>query len=154
LQHAEAVLLVDGYEAQTRELHVVFDQGVRTYRELGFAVAHSFEGGCFFRRLHSADQQFQAISGVLENAPRGKVVLHRQYFRWRHQRGLAAVGDGDYRGLQRHNRLAAAHIALQQAIHRRRLFKVRSNFTEHAFLRRRGFERQNALECLAHIFFA
>ncbi len=128
LQHAEAMLLVDGHETQLRELHVVFDQSVRADRELCFAVADAFEGGCFFRGLHAADQQLHAIAGVLENAARGKIMLHGENFGWRHQRGLAAVGDGDDRRLQRHNRLAAADVALQQAIHRSAIFRGRRRF--------------------------
>ena len=44
LQHAEAVLFVDGYETEAGKLHVVFDQGVCADDELGFAGGDALEG--------------------------------------------------------------------------------------------------------------
>jgi len=43
-------------------------------------------------------------------------MLDRENFCRRHKGGLAAVGDGDHRGLQRDDGLAAADVALEQAI--------------------------------------
>ena len=73
-------------------------------------------------------------------------MLHRKYFGGRHQRGLVTVLDHNGRGLQGHNGLAAAHVALQQAVHRRALLKVRGDFTQRAFLRTRRLEGQYALD--------
>ena len=49
LQDAEAVLLVDGDEAEASESDVVFDEGVGADDELGFAAGDSFESCGFFR---------------------------------------------------------------------------------------------------------
>jgi hypothetical protein len=56
LEDAEAVLLVNGHEAEARELDLVFDEGVRADDELGFAGANAFEGGGFFGVLEAADE--------------------------------------------------------------------------------------------------
>ncbi len=44
LQHAEAVLFVDGHEAEACKLHAFFDQGVCADDELGFAGGDAFDG--------------------------------------------------------------------------------------------------------------
>ncbi len=91
-------------------------------------------------------------AAALENASRGKKMLHGENFRWRHQRGLAAVFDGDDRGLQSDDGLSAPHVALQQPVHRRRLFEIGGDFRQHPLLRRGGLERQNAFQRFANIF--
>ena len=72
-------------------------------------------------------------------------MLHGQNFGRRHQRDLVAVFDDDRRGFERHDRFAAADVALQQAVHRERPLEIAGNFREHALLRRRRLERQDAL---------
>src|SRR4029077_851836 len=99
LEDAEAVLLVDGHEAEPGEVNIVFDEGVRADDELGFAVGDAFEGGGFFRGLQAADEELDAVVAALENAAGGKKMLNGENFRWGHERGLAAVFDGDDRGL-------------------------------------------------------
>ena len=81
-------------------------------------------------------------------------MLHGENFRGRHERGLAAVFDGDDRGLQGDDGFAAADVALQQAVHRHGFFQVGGNFRQNAFLRGGGLERQNALQGFAHFVFA
>ncbi len=154
LEDAEAVLLVDGDETEAGELDLVFDQRVRADDELGFAGADAFERGGFFGVLEAADEQLDAIAAGSEDAARGKIVLHGENFRGRHERGLRGVFDGDDGGLQRDDGFAAADVALQQAVHGRGLFEVGGDFREDAFLRGGGFERQDALERFADFFFA
>ena len=137
LEDAEAMLLVDGDEAEARELDLVFDERVRADDELRFAGADAFESGGFFGGLEAADEQFDAVAAGSENAARGKIVLHGENFGGRHERGLAAVFDGDDGGLERDDRFAAADVALQQAVHRGGLFEVGGDFARgHAFARR------------------
>ena len=81
-------------------------------------------------------------------------MLHGENFRGGHQSSLRAVFDGDDRGLQRDDGFAAAHVALQQAIHGERLFEVGGNFRERPLLRRGGFEGQNFFKRGAHAVFA
>jgi len=78
----------------------------RCFRDVAADVAFAV----LFQR---AGQQHDAVTGAFQNLPCGKIMLLRQNFRWSHQRDLIAVLNGDNRGLERHNRLARSHIALQ-----------------------------------------
>ena len=77
-------------------------------------------------------------------------MLHGENFRGRHQRGLVAVFDDDGRGFERHDGLAAADVALQQAVHRHAALQVRRDFRERALLRVGGLEGQHALDRFAN----
>ena len=122
---------------------------MRPHDELRFAGSHAFERRFFLRRFHSADQQFHAVARAREYFSRGQKMLHGQNFRRRHQRGLIAVFDDDGRRFKRDDRFAAAHVALQQAIHRHAAFQVRRDFPERPLLRVGGLERQHALDRFA-----
>ena len=154
LEDAEAVLLVDGDEAEAGELDLVFDEGVRADDELRFAGADAFERGLFFGELEAADEKLDAIAAGSEDAARGKIMLDGENFRGRHERGLGGVFDGDDGGLERDDGFAAADVALEQAVHRSGLFQVGGDFREDAFLRGGRFEGQDALERFADFFFA
>src|SRR6267378_366468 len=153
LEDAEAMLLVNGDEAEAGEFDVVFDERVGTDDELRLAGANAIEDDGFLRSFQAADEQLDAIAGFGEDAPRGKKVLHGENFRWSHERGLRTVFDGDHRRLQRNDGLAAADVALEETIHRGGFFQVRGDFGENALLRRRGLERQDALQRFAHSVF-
>lgn len=128
LEDAEAVLLVDGNEAEARELDLVFDEGVGADDELGFAGADAFESGGFFREFEAADEEFDLVVAGSEDAARGKIMLHGENFRGRHERGLAAVFDGDDSGLESDDGFAAADVALEEAVHGAGLFEVGGDF--------------------------
>src|SRR5580658_4122712 len=154
LEDAEAVLLVDGDEAEARELDLVFDESVRADDELGFAGADAFEGGLLVCELEAADEQFDAIGTGSEYAASRKIVLHGENFGGRHERGLAAVFDGDDGGLQRDNGFAAADVALQQTVHGRGLFEVGNNFLQDIELSCGRFEGKNSFDGFAYLFLA
>src|SRR6266849_6403161 len=127
---------------------------MRADDELRRAGGDAFESGGFFGGFQAADEQFDAIAAALEDAARGKKMLDGKNFRGRHQSGLATVFDGNDRGLQGDDGFAAADVALEEAIHGRGLFQVGGNFGEDALLCSGGFERENALEGFADVFFA
>ena len=154
LENTETVLLVNCGEAEAGEEDVVFDEGMSADDELRFAIGDAIACGGFFGRFQAADEELNLIAGFFEDAPRGKIVLDSENFGGRHQSGLATVFDGDDRGLQRDDGLAAADVALQQAIHGRGLFEICGDFREDAFLRGGGLERQHALESFANMVFA
>src|SRR5258707_4798876 len=85
LEDAEAVLLVNGDEAEAGEGDVVFDEGVSADDELGFARTNAVEGGGFVSGFQAADEQLDAIAGFGEDAARGKKMLHGENFRGRHE---------------------------------------------------------------------
>src|SRR5713101_7263474 len=78
LEDAEAVLLVNGDEAEAGERDVVFDEGVGADDELGFAGANALEDGGFLRGFQAADEQLDAIACFGEDAARGKKMLDRK----------------------------------------------------------------------------
>jgi len=154
LEDAEAVLFVDGDETESRELDLVFDEGVRADDKLGFAGANAFEGGGFFGVLEAADEEFNFVAAGGEDAPGGKIMLHGENFRGRHERGLRGVFDSDDGGLQGDDGFAAADVALQEAVHRSGLFEVGNNFFQDFELSRGRFERENSFHGFADFFFA
>jgi len=154
LEDAEAVLLVDGDKAEARKLDLVFDERVGADDELSFAGADAFEGGLLFSVLEAADEEFDFVIAGSEDAARGKIMLHGENFRGRHERGLRAVFDGDDGGLQRDDGFAAADIALEEAIHWHGLFEVGDDFLQDFVLSRGRFEGEDALDGFANFFFA
>ena len=62
----------------------------------------------------------------------------------RHQRALPALLHGNGGGERGHHRLARAHVALQQAVHRDSALQVVGDLAAHAALRRRQRERQRS----------
>ena len=149
LQHAEAVLLVDDDQAELVELHILFQQGVGADHQLGVALRDVPAGVALAVLLHGAGQQHDAVAGLFQDSPRRKVVLGRQNLRRRHHRHLVAVLHGDDGGFEGHDRLARAHVALQQPSHGRRLPHVVGNFLQHAFLGGGRMEWQDVFQRLA-----
>src|SRR5713101_1940728 len=76
-------------------------------------------------------------------------MLDGENFGGGHESSLRAVFDGDDGGLERDDGFAAADVALEETIHRGRLFEVGADFGEDAFLRGGGLEGENALEGFA-----
>src|SRR5882724_9708676 len=154
LEDAEAVLLVNGDEAEAGEGDVVFDERMGADDELGFAGADALEDGGFFGGFQAADEEVDAIASFGEDAARGKKMLDGKNFGGGHEGRLSAVFDGDNRGLQRDDGFAAADVTLEEAVHRGGLFEVGGDFGEDAFLRGGGLEREDAYQSLADGVFA
>src|SRR5713226_3825234 len=154
LEDAEAVLLVNGDEAEAGKFDVVFDEGVGADDELGFAGADAIEGGGFFRGFQAADQQLDTIAGFGEDAAGGKKMLNGKNFGRGHEGSLRTIFDADDGGLQGDDGLAAADVALEKTIHRRRFFQVSRDLCENALLRGRGLKWEDALQRFAHGVFA
>ena len=89
--------------------------------------------------------------GSLKQLARGQKMLRGENLRGRHERGLVAVFHGDEHGLERDDRFARAHIALQQAAHGAGLAHVADDFAERPLLRGRGMEGKHLANGLAHL---
>ncbi len=87
----------------------------------------------------------------LEQLARGQEMLRGENLRGRHQGSLVAVFHGHEHGLKRDNRLARAHIALQQAAHGTGLAHVGDDFAERPLLRGRGMEGKHLADGFAHL---
>ena len=64
-------------------------------------------------------------------------MLTRQYFRGSHDAALITIFDSFSQGQSADNRLAAAHITLQNAMHGQLLFHISTNFFPSLLLLRR-----------------
>ena len=161
LGHAEPVLLIDDREREIRNVHRLLYQRVRTYDDVDHArreqtrqiVAHTLPLPSEQKRdcqlpIQSGDaERLNAASGRLESraikqAAYGEEVLFGQNLGRSHERGLAVVVHCREHGGGRHDRLAAAHVALQQAAHRVIRLYVGQNVRDGAGLRSGEIERQ------------
>ena len=70
------------------------------------------------------------------------MVLLSEDFGGRHHGHLRARFDGGQRRERGHNGFTAAHIALQQAVHRVRLRQILADFGQHTLLRGSKGKRQ------------
>ncbi len=97
-------------------------------------------------RLQAAREPRHRDAERLEPRAQLARVLLREDFGGRHQRGLVAGVDRLRGGQRRDHRLAAADVALQQALHRVREREVARDLVDDARLRARQRERQRGIE--------
>ena len=152
LLHAKAMLLVDDGQAQTRELHLRLDDGMRADDQRRRAAFNGGQHGRALFLLLAASQPCHALATRRQQGgePVGQLgeVLLGQDLGGRHQRALPAGVDGHAGGQRRHHRLAAAHVALQQAVHGLGARQVGGDFLAHAALRAGQVEGQRGQQLL------
>ncbi len=124
LRHAETVLLVDDGEPQAVEGDLVLEERVRADRELRLALRDRLQGGLLRARLEAAREPAHLHAQRLQPVRELQVVLLGQDLRGRHERHLPAVLDRLQGREGGDERLAAAHVALQQPAHGMRLREV------------------------------
>ena len=117
LTHPKAVLLVNDRQTQPGKLHPFAHQGMGAHHKVGFVLADGSQRGAAGGGLHAAGQQGHPHpeGGKQPVEPLG--VLRGQNFGRRQQRGLIPRPDARPDGGSSYQRFAAAHIALQQAVH-------------------------------------
>src|SRR4029077_16231963 len=108
------MLLVHDHQARLRKLYFLFQQSVSADDELRVSLRNVAADFPLAVGLQRAGQQNDAVSGILQNSARGKVMLLRQNLRGRHQPPLASVFDGNDRSLKSDDGLARADVPLQQ----------------------------------------
>jgi len=154
LLDAEAVLLVDDHDTERRELHSLLDQRVRADDEVDPPVG---QPGQHITALVAGDavgeerdpQRALAEQGrtavldgeAVEQLGHRRRMLLGQYLGRRHQRALMAALHRREQRRHRHHRLARAHIALQQTVHRVRPGQVGLDLLDGAALGTRQWER-------------
>ncbi len=144
------MLLVHDDQPGTRELDFIFDERVGPDHQLHVVVGNVAAGIALLFVVERAGEQGDAVAGGLKQASRREVVLGGQDLGGGHERGLVAVLDGNDGRFQRHDGLARADVALQQAAHGRRTLHVLGNLLQHPLLRRGRMEGQHPLEGIAH----
>ena len=105
--------------------------------------------------FHASREQSHTYGQPLEHRRQRGVVLLGQYLRGRHDAGLVAVAYGDERCHERHQCLAAAHIALQEAVHLSATVHVVPHLADDPFLGTRQLEGEllgiELVEQFAHL---
>ena len=149
LQHAEAVLLVHHRQAEALEGHLLLDQRVGADRDLRLPRQEPRQGRAPGRALEGRGEELDRVVAVLQPAAQVVEVLLGQDLGGRHEGRLVAVLDRHQHGQQRHHRLAGAHVALQQPVHRARRAQVVGDLAQHAPLGAGQPEGQHALDRLA-----
>ena len=119
LAHTEAVLFVHDGQTQPGELHALAEDGVGAYDEVGLVVPDGGEGGAACGGLHAAGEQGYPHPEGGEQAVQVLGVLAGQDLGGGQQCGLIPGPDAGPDGRSGHQRFAAAHVALQKAVHGR-----------------------------------
>ena len=146
LAHAEPVLLVDDGQAEVFEDDAVGEHGVGADDQPGAAVGNGAEGDALFAGFHAADKQRDVDAERFQPVgQRGRMLAGQDLGGGQH-RALPAVLRGKPDGGGRHQRFAAADIALQQAVHRRGGAQVTGDLLGGAALRPGGRVGQAAPE--------
>jgi hypothetical protein len=136
LLDAEAVLFVGDGEAEVLELDPVFEQGVGADDEVQVSPdGELFEHGLAGLSFHISRQETHPDAEAFEVFGNGLVVLLGQDLCGRHEGGLVAVVEGDEHAQHGHHGLAAAHVALQQAVHLNAQAEVAAYLFDDPFLR-------------------
>ena len=142
LLDAETVLLVDHDEAEITETDSVLDQRMRSDQYVDLAREQAFGEFRALLLLRRAGQQADAQADPLGHPHDRRIMLRRENLRRSHQAGLKAVVASQQHAHQCDERLAAAHIALQQAVHLMPGHGVLTDFADHALLRPGQRKRQ------------
>ena len=142
----EAVLLVDDDEPEVRERHVRLEQRVRSHRDRGLAAGDAGQDPAALAAPEAAGEPGHLDPERLEPAPEAREVLLREQLGGRHQGDLALAGHRRHRGDGRDHRLAGAHVALHQPVHRPGPGEVGTHLPRHPALRGGQLERQRVDE--------
>ncbi len=144
LRHPEAVLFVDDDQPDVPECDYVLQQGVGADEDLQRAVAEPLVNLFAFLLFGGTGEQGDGDIHLLQHCADGFVVLRCQDFRGSHEAGLETIVKGNQHAHDRHQRLPASHIALQQAVHLFARAAVLSDFPYHALLGAGEGERKMA----------
>ena len=130
----EAVLLVDDDEPEVRERHFRLEQGVRSHRDRGLAAGDAGQGPAALATPEPARQPDHVDPERIEPSPEAREVLLGEQLGGRHEGDLALAGHRRHRGDGRDHRLAGAHVALHQPVHRTGPREVGADLAHHPAL--------------------
>ena len=142
------MLLVHHHQTELIEHHAVLKQGMRTDGHPRLAAGDGLQRRATFGRTLTAGQPGNRNTQWNQPFTKFASVLFGQNFRWRHDGRLPAVFDCAQYRQRCHYRLATAHIALQQTVHRMRQCQVGLDLLPGALLRRRELPRQTGQQLI------
>ena len=148
LLHAEAVLLVDDRERETREGDLLLKQSMRADGDHRLRTLQLLRDCLPLRRRESSVQPSDRYPERTKPVGELAHVLLGEDLGGRHHRRLAAGIDRGEAGDRGDDGFAAADVALQQPLHRMRLREVAQDLRHGAALRARQSKRQLAEKAL------
>ena len=128
LAHAEAMLLVHHSQTQPGKLHALAQDGVGAHHKVGLVTADSSQRGAAGGGLHAAGQQGYTHSEGGQHPVQILCVLGGKDLGGGQQGRLVSAADAGPDGGGGNQRLAAAHIALQKAVHGGAAGQIGQNF--------------------------
>ena len=163
LLDTKAVLLVDHHHTKRRKRHTFLNQCVRADGNVNATTGHVGEQFATTLTRDAAGEELDpqlplaeqvAVVGHAQvgqqSCDAGK-VLFGQHFGGRHECTLVATLHCCQHCSNRHHRFAAAHVALQQPVHRHGLGQIHVHLVDHTALRTSECKRQRADEALLHL---
>ena len=118
LIHTKSMLLVGNHQFQVLKNHILLDDGMRSHHHIGRALLNFLKHPLLLRCTQSANEQNTANPQRLKILRQLLMMLPRQNLCGRHERTLSAGRRHPVQRRLRHRRLTAAHISLNQPIHR------------------------------------
>src|SRR6266576_4265229 len=137
------MLLVDYGEAERAELNVFLEQRMRADCDRHFSRGNGGKRGSALLLCLASGKPCRFQPQGAEPLAELAEMLLGENFRRGHDCGLQAVLDRAQRGEHGNDGLAAAHVSLQQPVHRMRLRKISFNFFPYPLLRASQLERQS-----------
>ena len=122
--------------------HVCLQNGVRADHQVGLTARQPCFDGALFGRRGGTGQKLGVYAGFAEHGPHRGVVLCGQNLGRSHQGALVAVSHGGVDHGFGHSGLAAAHVALDQAVHTKAALHVLYTVLNGRRLRIRQLKRQ------------
>ena len=132
--HAEPLFLVDDAEAEVLELDVVLDEAVGADDHVDLPAPQLGKDLLLLLCRAEAGEQLHLDREALHPAGGRLVMLPREDGRGTEQRALLAVHHAFEGGPERHLRLAEAHVAAEQPVHRDGVFHIRFDLVDAAEL--------------------
>ena len=131
---AEAVLFVDDDKSQVIEDHRIFEQSMGSDKDLHLARKQPSMYLVALFLAGRTGKQLDAHADGSEQRAQRLIMLRGENLGRRHHAGLVTVVDGHEHRHEGDKGLAAAHIALQEAVHLAAAAHIGANLFEHPFL--------------------
>ena len=134
LRDAEAMLLVDHGDGEIGEVDLLLDERVRADDDLRVPRCDELAGGCMLLRAERAREERHAHSERRAQLVDRQEVLLRERLGRRHERSLTPDLDRAEERVQRDDRLARPHVALQETLHGNVAVEIRVDLGHRSFL--------------------
>ena len=146
LLDSEPVLLVDDDEPEVRKRHPGLEQRMRSHCDGGLAAGDAAERPPALAAREPPGEPDHSNPERIEPVAEAREVLLGEKLGGRHQGNLAFVGHRHHRCERRDHRLAGAHVALHQPVHRSIAREIGPDLLRHPALGGGQPERQRVGE--------